>query len=268
MASFFEGLLTIDDPARFAATAASLPEPLPFAVDLDAEDDAVLATATTTGELPQPTPEPDVSAAPDESLAGTEATPFGEAPDVALEELEPVPAAEGDEADAEPASVAPDVTVADEPAADPRISAMGLTPDFAAAEAEAAVDATWSDGSEQADDVPDLPEEALATRLASLVSAEHEPTFGGPPETTQLVVVGLVSVASVAGFKRNLSRIPGVRSVGVSSGPDGEFVFTCTHAGDVSLRESVPTMQGFGARLTSAGDGVLHITARDPESPQ
>ena len=37
--------------------------------------------------------------------------------------------------------------------------------------------------------------------------------------------VGLVSVASIASFKRQLGRVAGVQSVGVSSGPDGEFVF-------------------------------------------
>ena len=49
------------------------------------------------------------------------------------------------------------------------------------------------------------------------------------PHTTRVVVTGLVSVASIAGFKRNLSRVAGVQSVGVSSGPDGEFVFAVNH---------------------------------------
>ncbi|MEJ7695774.1 MAG: hypothetical protein WKF78_03910 [Candidatus Limnocylindrales bacterium] len=67
-------------------------------------------------------------------------------------------------------------------------------------------------------------------------------------ESTRVVVVGLVSVASIAGFKRHLARVTGVQSVGVSSGPDGEFVFAVQHGPQVSLREAIPALQGFAAR--------------------
>ena len=63
-----------------------------------------------------------------------------------------------------------------------------------------------------------------------------------------------------------LGRIPGVQSVGVSSGPDGEFVFAVNHADDVSLKDVVPTVPGFQARVTQDGDGVVNVTAHDPES--
>ena len=52
---------------------------------------------------------------------------------------------------------------------------------------------------------------------------------GSRQQTTQVVVVGLVSVATIASFKRHLGRATGVQSVGVSSGPDGEFVFAVAH---------------------------------------
>ena len=84
--------------------------------------------------------------------------------------------------------------------------------------------------------------------------------------TTNVVVVGLVSVASIASFKRHLARLPGIQSVGVSSGPDGEFVFKATHDPDVSLGDAVPALPGFAARVVAAGEGVLNISARDPES--
>ena len=35
---------------------------------------------------------------------------------------------------------------------------------------------------------------------------------------------------------------PGVQSVGVSSGPDGEFVFAVNHAADVVLRDAIPSL--------------------------
>ena len=77
---------------------------------------------------------------------------------------------------------------------------------------------------------------------------------------------GLVSVASIASFKRHMGRVTGVQSVGVSSGPDGEFVFTVHHDDGVNLREVVPSLPGFRARVTNAADGVISVAAHDPES--
>jgi hypothetical protein len=154
---------------------------------------------------------------------------------------------------------------------DPRITALGLTPDFAAAEAEAAVDAASlsGDGSDDGEGIPIVGDEALAVRLAGLVppaDVSAAPTSAGAIATTQVAVVGLVSVASIAGFKRHLARVPGVQSVGVSSGPDGEFLFAVVHHDGVSLREIVPTLPGFQARVSSAGEGIVSVTAHDPES--
>ena len=85
-------------------------------------------------------------------------------------------------------------------------------------------------------------------------------------ESTQVVVVGLVSVASIATFKRQLGRLPGVKNVGVSSGPDGEFIFTVGHGSDTSLAQLVPTLPNFQARITSEREGVLSVSAHDPEA--
>jgi hypothetical protein len=146
---------------------------------------------------------------------------------------------------------------------DPRFAALGLSPDYDAAEAEAlaAADGTNADGEE----IPVIGDDALAARLAGLVPEKGEET---PAETasTQVIVVGLISVASIASFKRHLGRLAGVRSVGVSSGPDGEFVFAVTHSTDTALREVIPSLPSFQARVTSASDGVVHVTAHDPEA--
>jgi hypothetical protein len=108
--------------------------------------------------------------------------------------------------------------------------------------------------------------QSFADRLASLLPS-HEPVVDdGSSRTTQVIVSGLVSVASIASFKRHLGRIAGVEAVAVASGPDGEFVFNVTHRSDVSFRDAVPTMPGFAARVTSAGDGVVTVSARDPEA--
>jgi hypothetical protein len=85
-------------------------------------------------------------------------------------------------------------------------------------------------------------------------------------ESTRVVVVGLVSVASIATFKRQLSRLPGVHGVGVSSGPTGEFVFTANHSTDTPLGILIPALPGFQARVVSQREGVLNISAHDPET--
>ncbi len=85
-------------------------------------------------------------------------------------------------------------------------------------------------------------------------------------ESTQVVVVGLVSVASIATFKRQVGRLPGVKSVGVSSGPDGEFIFTVGHSADTSLSSLLPTLPTFQARVVSEREGILNVSAHDPET--
>jgi hypothetical protein len=146
---------------------------------------------------------------------------------------------------------------------DPRFAALGLSPDYDAAEAEALASAEAS-GDEE---IPVIGDDALAARLAGLVP----PTKGkgaatGDATQSQVIVVGLVSVASIASFKRHLGRVAGVNSVGVSSGPDGEFVFAVTHNADTNLRDAIPSLPSFQARVTSTADGAIHVTAHDPEA--
>ena len=147
-------------------------------------------------------------------------------------------------------------------AIDPRVLALGLTPDFDAAEAEAA--AFTPEDAPTEDEIPVIGDDALAARLAGLVPDAED--AGIETTTTRVVVTGLVSVASIAGFKRQLARVAGVQSVGVSSGPDGEFLFAVTHDAGIVLRDAVTTLQGFGARVTAEADGELIVTARDPEA--
>ncbi len=122
--------------------------------------------------------------------------------------------------------------------ADPRLDALGLAPDFAAAEAEAAA---FSADETPAEEIAVIADEALAARLAGLVPDSEGTTESA---STKLIVTGLVSVASIAGFKRHLSRVSGIQSVGVSSGPDGEFIFAVGHAPDVSMKDVIATLPG------------------------
>jgi hypothetical protein len=111
-------------------------------------------------------------------------------------------------------------------------------------------------------------EPAAAEAAAEAASANSRAAQAKPAavESTQVVVVGLVSVASIAKFKRQLGRLPGVKNVGVSSGPDGEFIFTVGHGSDTSLGTLIPTLPEFQARVVNDREGVLNVSAHDPEA--
>ena len=168
--------------------------------------------------------------------------------------------------DAAASDVAPHIVPANEwQDPDPRLAMLGLTPDFAAAEAAAAEAAAA-----EMQDIPEMDEQDLTARLAGLVpssasGAADEVSLSAPLVSTQVIVSGLVSVASIASFKRHLSRAAGVHHVGVSSGPDGEFLFTVQHESETALRDLIPTLPGFQARVTGGGNGIVTATAHDPE---
>jgi hypothetical protein len=127
----------------------------------------------------------------------------------------------------------------------------------AEAEARAAADA-------EARAAAEAEEEAARAAIAraAIARAARPATV----ESTQVVVVGLVSVASIATFKRQLGRLPGVKNVGVSSGPDGEFIFTVGHGSDILLGDLIPTLPAFQARVVSEREGLLNVSAHDPEA--
>ena len=165
---------------------------------------------------------------------------------------EAVVAAEAAAESAESAEAAADVA---ETAAELLTTRAGQQ-DEADPEAQAALSARMDAGG--------LDTESYQDRLASLNHPES--SADGEPRTTQVVVTGLVSVASIASFKRHLGRLAGVTAVAVASGPDGEFIFNVTHRPDVSFRDAIPTMPGFAARVVATGDGVVSVTAHDPEA--
>ncbi len=81
-----------------------------------------------------------------------------------------------------------------------------------------------------------------------------------------MTVLGLVSVASIATFKRSLGRVPGVSAIGVSSGPDGEFVFTVTHDPGLDLAAAITGLSGFEARINTQSAGEIEVAAHDPDA--
>ena len=304
MAAFFERLLAEDDPTSIASMAERLPEPPPFdtvaeyAAATIAEEIARAATAAAEAEAHAETEvevQTDVDETASETTDETTAeTTADEAESVLADEAEAPSGAEGFEGVSVPdgfeidreaafaavqaaaeaaasAEVATDAANRAEDLAELTMDMIGShddgdgatpAPDFDAAEAEAATSIA-GDG----DEITEIGDDDLAARLAGLVPGKSSSkVHSSEAATTQVVVVGLVSVASIASFKRHLGRVSGVQSVGVSSGPDGEFMFAVHHSADVVLRDAIPSLPSFQARVTSNADGVLNVTAHDPES--
>ncbi len=305
MAAFFTRLLAEEDPTHFATMAERLPEPTPFeemsttpleSLDVEATEAAdVVESSEVAGavESGEAVAETDVQveaavetvegdaetvvAADNEGLIG-EGDGAGENAELdretafaaiqaaaeAADSAEVAPGADGADTATETVASSDDDAATDE-ANDLRVAALSLTPDYAAeAEAEAAQAA---DSASDTEEIPEIGDDALAARLAGLVPGKGgDKARSSETKSTQVVVVGLVSVASIASFKRHLGRLTGVQSVGVSSGPDGEFLFAVNHSGDVVLRDAIPSMPSFQARVTGSGEGTLNVSAHDPES--
>ena len=293
VADFFQRLLSEEDPSRFAAMAGQLPEPPVLdgtdttprrAPSLNGTPQAAMPAPAVPAPTIEPEPARDWAPEPERAAAVLVEPDFAPQPAPAPQ---PGPASQRQErspwgdlgngsrppvsdfGNREFAPERPAGPVAETPEpdsrGDPRLAALRMSPDFAAAEAEA-FDAARSTAATE--EIPTIGDDALAARLAGLVGPDTNEAPPAPlePSATQVVVTGLISVASIASFKRHLGRLPGVQSVGVSSGPDGEFVFAVRHTPDVILREAIPALPAFQARVTRSSDGNIEVTARDPEA--
>lgn len=139
--------------------------------------------------------------------------------------------------------------------------------DFAAAEAEAlSFDGDLGTLGDEDDAGTESTAESIEpTELATAEIASYD----AAPDVavrTRIVVSGLVSVASIANFKRSLARIAGILSIGVSSGPDGEFVFTVSHNASLPLSSEIVAMSAFATQVTGESDGEIQVSARDRDA--
>lgn len=101
---------------------------------------------------------------------------------------------------------------------------------------------------------------AAARRMDQLAS----PADANGPDATRLFVSGLTSVAGISAFKGALGQLAGVRSVSVSSGEPGVFVFAVNHDPGVDLDSGVSSLPGFAARVTDATNDGFTVVAREP----
>ncbi len=293
MEAYVEGLAGVDDPARLATMAEAMPEPP--ALEALAKLDALNASPFAPVKIEEPEPE---------AVAEAEAQAVAEAEAQAVAEAEAGSAwgrsdrtsdtgtvespAATDETSGWSAAEAPgndpDGADSDDPADRGAILAAGETTEDAAETSEdvaetaeeplvgnvdtvaEAADAEAETATSARLDAFGLEAQSFTDRLASLMPGHGDDAIDGDPRMTPVVVTGLVSVASIASFKRHLGRLAGVEGVAVSSGPEGEFVFNVSHHTDVAFRDAIPSMAGFAARVTSTTDGVVSVTARDPET--
>jgi hypothetical protein len=290
MAEFFERLLAEQDPTRIATMAQAMPDPPDLAgiaasiteadpapvqpASDDADGDAATEPATETGETAEATVETVTDEPHAEVVGEGEATAGADAPSdetmpitqgetAPVGETEMVGAAEGEPYADAPAGETESTDSATSQVGDQAEPSELPAPDFAAAEAEAAAMSSGLD----ADDGLSMLAAARLDALSEAPAVENAEHSGGTEKiTTRVVVRGLVSVASIATFKRTLGRVQGVAAIGVASGPDGEFVFTVSHDSGMNLIEAITGLPGFDARVASETPGNIEVSAHDPDS--
>ena len=236
MTAFFEHLLAEEDPTRIATMAETMPDPPDLAgvAASIAEPEVAPFDPVPTGHVSNSVP----SAAALATVEAAHAVATSDATDAA-------------------AQVA--ATLADTDAA----------PDFAAAEAEAAA----FTGDLDEDESPATADDAVAdvADVADVAETVTEPIADGGQSMSRVVVLGLVSVASIATFKRSLGRVPGISTIGVASGPDGEFVFTVSHEAGFGLGTRSPrcpgSKRGSPVRMPAASRSPRTIPTQAPDPP-
>lgn len=136
----------------------------------------------------------------------------------------------------------------------------------AAAEASAAAEPVAEQpAAESAPAKPAAPETVAAPAEAVVPSAAPTASASEPAvETaTSVVVKGLGSFGAITSFKQSLERAPGIRSVALSLGPTGEFVYRATHAADADLPALLGAIED-GSTVERQPDGSLRVTVGRP----
>jgi hypothetical protein len=231
MDRFFEQLLAEDDPGRLASLAEHAPEP----PDLSGELPTLSGwTDSTFAALFTPEPE-----AADEELEASTAA----ATDDASEVVDTAPAAEPTDADADP--------VAGEAEADPVVL---QAEDAEEAEAAATEGLDLSTAEE-------WPPALMAAARRSDNGTEPSDEDGA---SSRLNVIGLTSVSGISAFKGAIAGLPGVRSVSVSTGERGMFVYAINHEQETDIAAAISGLSAFGAEVTGTVGDSLSVTAHEP----
>ena len=70
---------------------------------------------------------------------------------------------------------------------------------------------------------------------------------------------GLGSFGAITSFKQSLERAGGIRSVALSLGPTGEFVYRATHTAGTDLAAVLASIEE-GSTVERQPDGSLRVT--------
>ena len=262
MDRFFDELLAENDPARVAALAEQAPEPPDLAAELTELRDADPEVTTGEAETATDTETETETASEWDDVAWGGPVP----PELADPEANPEAVLEAASDDAAPEAVEETATEAVQETATEAVEAAAeeITDPAPALEATAAAEAeaAASEGLELPQgDVWPSSVLAAARRTLHHVGGDFE---AAGVANTRLFVNGLTSVAGISAFKGALGQLPGVRSVSVSSGEPGVFIFTVVHSPETDLQESVASLTSFSARVTDASDDYLTVVAQEP----
>ncbi|HJP89718.1 MAG TPA: hypothetical protein VJ850_11850 [Candidatus Limnocylindrales bacterium] len=223
MDRFFEQLLAENDPAKLAGLAERAPEPP------DLSDEAPSAMAEVRAPAVDHTWD-----VPAVAAEAPEAEPVAEAMAEPVVEAAAEAPMEAAEAAPEPQAEAPVALHSDAAAAAEAEASEGLDP--------RAIEA-WP---------------TVSTAKPQPDAAASSDANG--PDSTRLFVHGLTSVAQISSFKGGLAAVRGVKSVSVSSGERGVFIFTVNHDPGVDLDSGVAGLSAFTARVTDATDDGFTVS--------
>ena len=145
----------------------------------------------------------------------------------------------------------------DQPATEPAAAQAGeaLQAD-AAAEAEAA--ATEGLDLSTADT---WPASVIAAARRADEAAQSSDERGA---SSKVLVSGLTSVAGISAFKGAIGGLPGVRTVSVSTGERGVFVYTVNHEPETDIAAAIGDLSAFAVQVTEATDDSVSVTAHEP----
>ena len=105
----------------------------------------------------------------------------------------------------------------------------------------------------------------LGGKTAAPAAAAAPVTAAGDEEVaTTVVVKGLGSFGAITAFKQGLEGVDGIRSVTLSLGPSGEFVYRATHAGSFDLEAAIRSVERGATTIERQPDGALRVTISRP----
>ena len=227
-----------------------------FESDMDRFFDRLLAEndparlATLAEQAPEP---PDLTGELPKSSAWTKQSSAAEADEATTNEAaaaaDDVTEATAEAVDAEQATTT-EATSADLPADALEAAAA------AEAEAEATEGLDLSNGEA-------WPAAVLAA-ASRRTDSENAPAESGDGTSSKLVVSGLTSVAGISAFKGAVGGLSGIRSVSVSTGERGVFIFTINHEPETDIAAALSSLTNFSVRVTESSDDSVSVTAHEP----